>query len=44
VPSTLRILGIDPGLNRTGFGVIDVTGSKLACVESGIIRVPAGDL
>jgi crossover junction endodeoxyribonuclease RuvC len=31
-------------LNRTGFGVIDVTGSKLACVESGIIRVPAGDL
>ncbi len=44
MPSTLRILGIDPGLNRTGFGVIDVTGSKLACVESGIIRVPAGDL
>ena len=37
-------LGIDPGLNRTGFGVIDVTGSKLQCVESGIIRVPGGDL
>jgi crossover junction endodeoxyribonuclease RuvC len=44
VSSTLRILGIDPGLNRTGFGVIDVTGSRLACVESGIIRVPVGDL
>ena len=44
MPSTLRILGIDPGLNRTGFGVIDVTGSTLRCVESGIIRVPVGDL
>jgi len=44
VPTSLRILGIDPGLNRTGFGVIDVTGSKLQCVESGIIRVPGGDL
>jgi crossover junction endodeoxyribonuclease RuvC len=44
VPATLRILGIDPGLNRTGFGVIDVAGSRMQCVESGIIRVPAGDL
>ena len=44
MPTSLRILGIDPGLNRTGFGVIDVTGSKLQCVESGIIRVPGGDL
>jgi len=44
VPSTLRILGIDPGLNRTGYGVIDVGGSALRCVEAGIIRVPGGDL
>jgi crossover junction endodeoxyribonuclease RuvC len=44
VPTTLRILGIDPGLNRTGYGVIDVSGSKLECVDSGIIRVPGGDL
>ena len=28
-----RILGIDPGLRNTGFGVIDVTGSKLAYVS-----------
>jgi crossover junction endodeoxyribonuclease RuvC len=44
VPATLRILGIDPGLNRTGYGVIDVAGSELRCVDAGIIRVPAGDL
>jgi crossover junction endodeoxyribonuclease RuvC len=40
----IRILGIDPGLNRTGFGVIEVDGSRLLCVEAGVIRVPAGTL
>lgn len=40
----LRILGIDPGLNRTGFGVIDARGDRLSCVDAGVIRVPAGDL
>ena len=41
---TLRILGIDPGLNRTGYGVIDVTRSQMLCVAAGVIRVPAGEL
>ncbi|MCU0950637.1 MAG: crossover junction endodeoxyribonuclease RuvC [Burkholderiaceae bacterium] len=41
---TVRILGIDPGLNRTGFGVIDAHGDRLVCIEAGVIRVPAGDL
>lgn len=40
----IRILGIDPGLNRTGFGVIEVDGSRLVCIEAGVIRVPAGSL
>lgn len=40
----LRILGIDPGLNRTGFGIIDAQGDRLHCVTAGVIRVPAGDL
>lgn len=45
VPSPLiRILGIDPGLNRTGYGVVEVDGPKLACIAAGVIRVPAGDL
>jgi crossover junction endodeoxyribonuclease RuvC len=42
--ATIRILGIDPGLNRTGFGVIEVDGSRLICVDAGVIRVPAGTL
>jgi crossover junction endodeoxyribonuclease RuvC len=40
----LRILGIDPGLNRTGFGVIEVDGNRLHYVDAGVIRVPAGTL
>ncbi|MFW7340252.1 crossover junction endodeoxyribonuclease RuvC [Pollutimonas sp. H1-120] len=37
----MRILGIDPGLRRTGYGVIDVQGSRLTYVASGTIVVPA---
>ncbi len=33
-----RILGIDPGLQTTGFGVIEVEGRHLAYVASGTIR------
>jgi len=33
-----RILGIDPGLRMTGFGVIDVQGQKLRYVASGCIK------
>ena len=33
----MRILGIDPGLRTTGFGVIDVQGSALTYVASGTI-------
>jgi len=28
----IRILGIDPGSRRTGYGVIDVAGSRIAYV------------
>jgi crossover junction endodeoxyribonuclease RuvC len=35
-----RILGIDPGLRITGFGVLDQSGRKLAYVTSGCIRTP----
>jgi crossover junction endodeoxyribonuclease RuvC len=36
--SSLRILGIDPGLRVTGFGVIDKIGNRLNYVTSGCIR------
>lgn len=32
-----RILGIDPGLRRTGWGVIDVVGNKLIFVACGTV-------
>ena len=43
----MRILGIDPGLQTTGFGVIDVDGVHQHYVASGTIRtthLPRGDL
>jgi len=43
-PSTIRILGIDPGLVVTGYGVLDRNGSSLRYVASGRIRTPEGDL
>ena len=39
-----RILGIDPGLRITGFGVIDTLGSELRYVASGCIRSGEGSL
>ncbi|MBI3990609.1 MAG: crossover junction endodeoxyribonuclease RuvC [Candidatus Omnitrophica bacterium] len=34
----MRILGIDPGLNITGYGIIDIRGRSCNLVEAGIIR------
>jgi crossover junction endodeoxyribonuclease RuvC len=42
--TTLRILGIDPGLRVTGFGVIEQTGQQLVYVASGCIRSGEGEL
>lgn len=33
-----RILGIDPGLNITGYGVIDVSPTGISIVEAGVVR------
>ncbi len=41
---TLRILGIDPGLRVTGFGVIEQTGQQLAYIASGCVRSGEGEL
>ena len=43
----MLILGIDPGLQRTGFGVIVASGQRLSYVASGTIstlEAPRGDL
>lgn len=38
----IRILGIDPGLRRTGWGVIDVDASRLTFVACGSVATDAG--
>ncbi|TAN82720.1 MAG: crossover junction endodeoxyribonuclease RuvC, partial [Gallionella sp.] len=42
--SPIRILGIDPGLRITGFGILDKTGQQLSYVDSGCIKTPDGEL
>lgn len=37
------ILGIDPGIADTGYGVIKAEGSKLTCLAYGSIKTPAGE-
>ncbi|RAP38768.1 crossover junction endodeoxyribonuclease RuvC [Candidatus Marinamargulisbacteria bacterium SCGC AAA071-K20] len=34
----MRILGIDPGYAILGFGILEKTGSKLKCIDYGVIR------
>jgi crossover junction endodeoxyribonuclease RuvC len=41
IPS-IRILGIDPGLRLTGFGVIEKVGEKLTYIASGTIKTASG--
>ena len=41
-PSQLKeqlILGVDPGLQLTGYGIIKSSGSKVTLMEAGVIRV-----
>jgi crossover junction endodeoxyribonuclease RuvC len=35
---SFRILGIDPGLNITGYGVLDVADGRLRLCEAGVVR------
>jgi len=44
VSAAVRILGVDPGLRITGFGIVDRGASRLAYVASGCVKSGAGDL
>jgi len=37
----MRVLGLDPGLRHTGWGVIDVAGNRLTHVADGVASAPA---
>lgn len=38
----LRVIGVDPGLTRMGYGVVHESGGKLTCVTSGTLATTPG--
>jgi crossover junction endodeoxyribonuclease RuvC len=38
----MRLIGLDPGLRLTGWGVIDVEGNRLRHVAHGVVKVATG--
>jgi crossover junction endodeoxyribonuclease RuvC len=42
MPGCVRILGLDPGLRRMGWGVIGIEGAKLGYVACGVVTSDAG--
>ena len=36
----MRVLGLDPGLRHTGWGVIDISGNRLTHVADGVVHAP----
>ncbi|MEL7349160.1 MAG: crossover junction endodeoxyribonuclease RuvC, partial [Pseudomonadota bacterium] len=40
----MRVIGFDPGLQRTGWGVVEVAGSKLVHVANGVCSSGDGTL
>jgi crossover junction endodeoxyribonuclease RuvC len=40
----MRVIGIDPGLRSTGWGVIEVAGARIAHVANGVCRSEGADL
>lgn len=40
----MRVLGIDPGLRQTGWGIIDAAGTKLSHVANGVCSSGEGEL
>jgi crossover junction endodeoxyribonuclease RuvC len=36
----MRVVGLDPGLRHTGWGVIDVSGNRLSHVADGVVHAP----
>lgn len=42
-PQAIRIIGIDPGLRRMGWGVVEMIGARLIYVASGAVAPKAND-
>jgi crossover junction endodeoxyribonuclease RuvC len=40
---SIRVIGLDPGLQNTGWGIIDITGNRLTHVADGTVRTKRTD-
>jgi crossover junction endodeoxyribonuclease RuvC len=40
----MRVIGFDPGLRNTGWGIVDVSGSRLSHVANGVCTTEPGEL
>lgn len=40
----MRVIGIDPGLRRMGWGIVDVSGSRVSHVANGLCKSEGSDL
>lgn len=41
--NAVRILGLDPGLRNTGWGIVDVRGNSLSYIAHGVAKSDSGD-
>jgi crossover junction endodeoxyribonuclease RuvC len=39
----ILVMGIDPGVASTGFGVVRIAGGQMTAVDGGVIEAPPGD-
>jgi crossover junction endodeoxyribonuclease RuvC len=37
------VMGIDPGVASTGFGVVRIAGSRMSAIDGGVIEAPPGE-
>jgi crossover junction endodeoxyribonuclease RuvC len=37
------VMGVDPGVASTGFGVVGVAGSRMSAIDGGVIEAPPGE-
>ena len=40
---SIRVIGLDPGLRNTGWGIIDVAGNRISYVADGTVRSPKAE-
>ena len=43
-PKPVRVLGIDPGIGITGYGVLELTHNSPSLIEAGVVRGGRGSL